>query len=212
MRRPTEAEIISSFLKACQHVERRGLLQCSSGNMSWRLDSTRMLVSRTRSWLCQLTPEDVAICAIADGSSLNGVPPTVEVRFHAGILRKRPEVNVVLHYQAPFSTTLACREQLGIDYNVIPELPFYIGPIGHVPFLMPGTEVLADAVIAEMTTHELAQMSNHGQVVVAPDFPQALERAEFFELACRIIVMSGSYVEPIPPRFVKELSGQGKRI
>ena len=206
-----ERKTVQAFVEACRELDRRGLLRCSSGNMSWRLDEGRMLTSRTRSWLGRLTPEDVAVCVIADGASLNGVQPTVEARFHAGILRRRPEVNAVLHYQAPFSTLLACQDPADVNYDVIPEIPFYIGPIGRVPFLMPGTEALADAVVSEMAAHDLVQMANHGQVAVAADFAHALQNAEFFELACRIIVELGGRVRLLPEEAVQALAA-GKSI
>ena len=33
-------------------------------------------------------------------------------------------------------------------------------------------------------------MSNHGQVACGKDFPETFRRAVFFEMACRIIVLS----------------------
>jgi ribulose-5-phosphate 4-epimerase/fuculose-1-phosphate aldolase len=36
-----------------------------------------------------MTPDDIAVCAIRNGSVLNGEKPTVEINFHAGILRAR---------------------------------------------------------------------------------------------------------------------------
>ena len=194
------------FVAACHEAAACGLLRCSSGNLSWRVGDGRMLVTRTRSWLGRLTADDVAVCAIEDGASLNGVKPTVEVRFHAGILRARPEVNVVLHYQSPCATALACQKRKGVNYAVIPEIPFYIGPVGQVPYLPPGSAELADAVVDAMTGHDLAVMANHGQVTVAQDFDHAVQNAEFFELACQIILASGSALRPLSAKAVRHLA------
>lgn len=199
---------IERFVATCHEAAARGLLRCSSGNLSWRMDDGLMLVTRTRSWLGRLAAEDVAVCSIEDGTTLNGVVPTVEVRFHAGILRARPEVNVVLHYQSPHATALACRRRTRANFNVIPEIPFYIGPVGHVPYLPPGSEELADAVIAVMSTHDLALLANHGQVTAARDFDHAVQNAEFFELACQIILASGPDLTPLPADAVRDLLAQ----
>jgi ribulose-5-phosphate 4-epimerase/fuculose-1-phosphate aldolase len=199
---------IERFAAAAREAAARGLLRCSSGNLSWRADDGLMLVTRTRSWLGRLAAEDVAVCAIEDAAPLNGVAPTVEVRFHAGILRARPDVNVVLHYQSPHATALACQRRRSVDFNVIPEVPFYIGRVGRVPYLAPGSEELADAVVAVMATHDLALMANHGQVTVARDFDHAVQNAEFFELACQIILAGGPDVTPLPPDAVRELLAQ----
>jgi len=136
---------------------------------------------------------------------LNGVKPTVEARFHSGILRARPDVNVVLHYQSPCATTLACQKIKRVNYNVIPEIPFYIGPIGQVPYLPPGSPELADAVIKAMTAHDLAVMANHGQVTVSHDFDHAIQGAEFFELACQILLSSGRNAKPLSAQAVRHL-------
>lgn len=196
---------VRAFVAACHAAAARGLLRCSSGNLSLRVDGGRMLVTRTRSWLGRLTADDVAVCSIDDGASLNGVTPTVEVRFHAGVLRARPEVDVVLHYQSPYATALACQKRARVDFNVIPEIPFYIGPVGRVPYLPPGSPELADAVVAALATHDLAMMANHGQVTVARDFDHAVQNAEFFELACQILLVSGRALKPLPAKAVRQL-------
>jgi len=203
--KPISKTCVQAFVATCHAAAARGLLRCSSGNLSLRLDGGRMLVTRTRSWLGRLTEDDVAVCAIEDGASLNGVKPTVEVRFHAGILRTRPDVDVVLHYQSPYATALACQKRTRVDFNVIPEVPFYIGPVGQVPYLPPGSPELADAVVAALATHDLAMMANHGQVTVARDFDHAVQNAEFFELACQILLISGRALKPLSAKAVREL-------
>ena len=213
MKKPTHIKPVSrqqmdAFVGACHEAAARGLMRCSSGNLSWRVGDGRMLVTRTRSWLERLTVDDLAVCSISDGAVLNGVRPTVELRFHAGILRARPDVNAVLHYQSPHATALACQQRSHVNFNVIPEIPFYIGPVGRVPYLPPGSEELADAVIEAMTGHDLAIMTNHGQVTAAGDFDHAIQNAEFFELACQIILSSGSNVKPLSAEAVRHLLAQ----
>lgn len=171
-----------------------------------------MLVTRTRSWLGRLAADDVAVCSIEDGTSLNGVIPTVEVRFHAGILRTRPDVNAVLHYQSPHATALACQLRRRVNYNVIPEIPFYIGPVGRVPYLPPGSAELAETVVAVMSAHDLAVMANHGQVTAAADVDHAVQNAEFFELACQIILAGGTDLTPLPAEAVRELLAQREAL
>jgi ribulose-5-phosphate 4-epimerase/fuculose-1-phosphate aldolase len=180
-------------------------MRCSSGNLSWRVDAEHMLVTATRSWASRLTAGDVVLMRIADGAVLEGREPTIEVAFHAGILRARSDIDVVMHFQTTYATMLACQDAARINYFVIPEIPVYIGPIGHVPFLTPGSQELAEAVIEAMGDHDLAIMANHGQVTVARDLDGAIQNAEFFELACRTIVQSGDAIRPLAPDAVRAL-------
>lgn len=191
-------ETIETFVAACRRAGAFGLVRCSSGNMSRRVDDDRMLISASRSWMAELTADQVTVCRISDGTVLAGPRPSVETVFHAGILRACPEMSVVLHFQTPFATTLACGgEAEKIDYFVLPEIPYYIGPIGIVPYLAPGTPELAAAVVDVMAGHDLAMMANHGQVVVGTSFDDAIQKAVFFELACEIIVLGGPDVRPL---------------
>ena len=196
---------IEAFAAACQRAATMRLVRCSSGNLSQRLDESRMLIKASRGWMGDLDADQVAVCRIADGVSLNGRKPSVEIGFHAGILRARPEVNVVLHCQTPFATTLACCARAGTSFAVIPEIPYYIGEIGEVPFLLPGSRALAEAVVAVMQDHDLALLRNHGQVTVGPDFERTFQNAVFFEVACEIIVRAGARVQPIPPDMAREV-------
>ena len=45
----------------------------------------------------------------------------------------------------------------------------------------------------------------HGQVVCGKDFSQALERAMFFEMACRIAVINGDNVDPLTAEEIGDL-------
>jgi hypothetical protein len=46
-------------------------------------------------------------------------------------------------------------------------------------------------VMAAMKDHNSILLQKHGQVVCGENFEQVFERATFFEMACRIIVLSG---------------------
>ena len=195
---PTDT--IEGFLHACRRVAERGLVRCSSGNLSMRAGDDTLLITATRSWLSRASVDTISCCRISDGTLIEGGQPSAEIGFHAGILGTRPDVNVVLHFQAPCATALACREPRGINYFVIPEIPFYIGPIGRVPYLAPGSAELARAVAGAMRDHDMVQMANHGQVTVARDADHAIQNAEFFELACEILVRAGEGVVPLPEK------------
>ena len=185
------SEKADAFIAACRRVAYYGLVGCSSGNLSWRIDADHMLISVSRSWLADMSGEDVALCRIGDGECLNGRIPSAETGFHLGILRERADVSVVLHFQTPFATTVACRSPETVDYAMIPEVPYYIGEIASVPYLHPGSDEVAAAVIEAMRTCDMVMMVNHGQVTVGDSFDDVIQKAYFIELACQAIVLGG---------------------
>ena len=196
---------IDEFVAGCRRVAAHGLVHCSSGNVSWRANAELMLITTTRSWLSDLSRDDVAICQIADGRVLNGKRPSVELAFHAGILRSRSDVNVVLHCQTPSATALACMPTPDEVYNVIPEIPYYIGPVKTVSFQLPGSETLGQTVMMAMQEHDLVQLRNHGQVTVGKDFRHTIQKAMFFELACQIILHAGDKLVPLTKMEVRNI-------
>lgn len=100
-------EHIEQYLAQAHRYGDAKLMLCSSGNLSWRIGE-EALVSGTGSWVPNLQKEKVSICNIATGTPQNGVKPSMESTFHLGILRERPDVNVVLHFQSEYATAVSC--------------------------------------------------------------------------------------------------------
>jgi len=197
--------LLDEFAEGCRQVAAHGLVRCSSGNLSWRLGADRMLIKSSRSWLGEMTRNAVAVCRISDGKSLSAITPSVEIGLHAAILRRRRDINIVLHFQTPFATALACSRRKIINYNVTPEIPYYLGPIAEVPYFPPGSKALAEAVASAMQTHDFVQLRNHGQVTVGRHFRQAIQNAVFFEMACEILCHAGKEAHAMPAKAAQSL-------
>ena len=198
------------FIAAARQIAAHNLVICSSGNLSWRITNDLLIITTTDSWMARLSRQDIAPCRIADCSTVEETEPSKEIGFHAGIFRERPNINVVLHFNSPCATAISCCDQPSDDFSVIPEVPYYIGPVGSVPFLTPGSTELAQAVTAAMRDHDLVMLGNHGQVVVAKNLDNAIAKAAYFELACKIILAAPGRVRPMPPENITELRRQGR--
>lgn len=186
------ADKIERFVGMAHCAGRERLMLCSSGNLSWRIAEDEALLSGTGSWLPKLTPEQVARCRISDGSSIEGPKPSMESSFHLGVLRRRPEVNVVLHFQSEYATVVSCMKEKPTNFNVTAEVPCHSGrEIPVIPYYRPGSPELAGAVTDALGSHDCVLLCKHGQVVCGRDFDDAFQKAVFFEMACRIIVLAG---------------------
>jgi len=181
-------EQLEEFVAQAHRVGELGLTICSSGNLSWRIGDVA-LVSGTGSWVPSLRENQVSICNVATGEVLNGVRPSMESVFHLGVMRERPDVNVVLHFQSEYATQIACSEVRPANYNVTAEVPLHVGRvIPEIPFYRPGSPELAEEVVNVLKNRNSAMMLKHGQVVCGKDFDDTIQRAMFFEMACRICV------------------------
>lgn len=196
---------IQQFLSYAHRIGEAGLTVCSSGNLSVR-HGDEVLVSGTGSWVPSLTADRIAICRFSDGVSLNGVKPSMESVFHLGVMRERPEVKCVLHFQSPYATAIACRKELPTDLNFTAEVPIHVGrEIPMIPYFRPGSPELAAHVIEAMKDHNSIILRKHGQVVCGESFNQAFERAMFLEMACRIAILNGANVDPLTDSEIADL-------
>ncbi len=189
---------IDEFVRQAHKVGSAGLTICSSGNLSWRLPNGEVLLSGTGSWVPELTAERVSVCDLATGKVLNGVKPSMESVFHMGVMRRRDDVNVVLHFQSPYATAVACMKHRPENFNFTAEMALHVGEeIPMIPYFRPGSPELASHVIEAMDNHNSIMLLKHGQVVCGKDFDQAFERAMFMEMGCRIAVLNGGNVDPL---------------
>lgn len=198
---------IEEFVRQARRVGACGLTICSSGNLSWRLSgSDEVLLSGTGSWVPELSADRVSVCRLSTGEVLNGVKPSMESVFHMGVMRKRPDVNVVLHFQSPYATAVACMEHPPRNFNFTAEMPLHVGEtIPFIPYHRPGSPQLAEEVVEALETHNSAMLMKHGQVVCGANFDQAIERAMFFEMGCRIAVLNGRNADPLTRSEIDDL-------
>ena len=195
---------IERFVAEAHRVGRAGLTLCSSGNLSWRIGD-EVLLSATGSWVPELRKDQVAVCRLSDGAVINGVRPSMESVFHLGVLRERPDCDVVLHFQSPYATALACMRDIP-DINMTAEVALYVGAeIPVIPFMRPGSPQLAEKVIEALSGHNACFLRNHGEVVCGKDFDDTFQRAMFFEMGCRLAYMAKSDPNPLTPTEVSDL-------
>lgn len=190
-------EDLDLFTQWAHEAGKSGLVKCSSGNLSQRLDDGTMLISASGSWLSSIKTDEIAHISISEDLVLNTLKPSAEYRFHREIMCKRPEMNTVLHFQSLSATTIACMDFIP-DYNVIIEVPIYIGDVGYVPYLPPGSVELAEAIAERILRSDLVQLANHGQVVCGASYREVIQKALFFELACSILLKSNFKARAIP--------------
>lgn len=195
----TESQI-NEFIAWARRAGAEKLSLCSSGNLSWRISDDEVLVSATGSWLSDLRPEDVSVCRLSDEAVLNGVKPSREARFHLGIFRMRPEVKAILHFQSTYATAIACMKNPPASINLTAEIPIYVGEeIPVVPYLMPGSPELAEAVVSAMKTSDSCFLANHGEVVAGSSLADAFQKAVFFEMGCRLAVLTQGNTSVMTP-------------
>ncbi len=159
-------------IATCLALERRGLNQGTSGNVSVRLDADAFLITPTALPYDKMKPKDLTRMKL-DGTWTGRRAPSSEWRFHLDILRRRPEVGAVIHTHSGYATTLACLRRDIPPFHYLVAL-FGGGDIRCSRYATCGTQALSDAVLKALEGRSAALMGSHGLIVVGPTLERAL--------------------------------------
>ena len=164
-----------NIIETCRDLERRGLNQGTSGNVSVRLGKNLddgFLITPTAMPYDVMQPEDMAHMRF-DGGKSGRHEPSSEWRFHLDVYRKRPEVAAVIHTHSGFSTTLACLRRGIPAFHYMVAL-FGGSDIRCSDYATYGTQELSDLVLKALEGRNAALMGSHGLIVLGPNLKRAL--------------------------------------
>jgi ribulose-5-phosphate 4-epimerase/fuculose-1-phosphate aldolase len=88
-----------------------------------------------------------------------------------------------------------------------PGFVYYAHPLPMIPFMVPGTKLLAQTVVKTMTmgSNLALLLQNHGLVTVGRNFQEAINVAEEIDEAARIYILTGGKGHTIPSRDVGKI-------
>ena len=175
----------ASIIDQCREMNRSGLNQGTSGNISVRLDDRMLLTPSARPYN-ELTPEMIVAMPLdGDGTQWEGpLKPSTEWRFHRDILRERPDANAVVHAHPTFATTLA------IARRPIPACHYMVAVFGGndvrcSTYARYGTAELSRAVMDALRDRTACLLANHGTIAIGDSLAKAMWRAVELETLAR---------------------------
>ena len=188
------------------------LITATGGNVSLRTreDPTQAWITPSQLFKGDLCPE-ILVRIGMDGRALEpgARSPSSEALMHTAVLTARPDAQAVIHCHAPWATILA-----NTDLPFLPistEAAFLVN-IGRIPFVMPGTQELADAVVAAMGKGWAVLMQNHGLLVAGRTLRRAADMCEIIERTAQVIIgcySVGKAPPVLPEKTVKTLAQYG---
>ena len=171
-----------SIIEACLQINRLGINQGTSGNISLRHDGG-MLITPTSTPYEAMKPEQIVFMKI-DGTPDTRQRPSSEWRFHRDILKSRPEMNAVVHAHPPYATMLA------IMGREIPPIHYMIACAGGdtircAPYATFGTEQLTQHAVAALEGRSACLLAHHGMIAIGPSLSKAMWLAVEVETLAR---------------------------
>ena len=184
-------------MAVCCRLYDRGLIAGQDGNVSVRLRSGHILVTPAGLSKVDVGPDDL-VELTPDGAQVTAGPgASSEVGMHLRIYQERPDVRAVVHAHPPVATAFGVAGRDFMD-AVLPEVIFHLGRVPLVPFALPGTPALADAMAPYLADHDAFLLASHGATTVGPTLRLAHQRMESLEHAARIL-LAAQQIGPVTP-------------
>jgi L-fuculose-phosphate aldolase len=182
----SRARIAEEIVTVCRRLYDRGLIAGQDGNVSVRLDGEHILVTPAGLSKVDVTADSLVELTL-DGSPVTlGRSASSEVGMHLGIYRARPDVRAIVHAHPPVATAFGVAGRDFMD-AVLPEVIFHLGSVPLVPFALPGTPALGEAMAPYLAEHDAFLLASHGATTVGPSLRLAHQRMESLEHAARIL-------------------------
>lgn len=174
-----------------------GLVQATQGNLS-ACDRESELVCITPSGADyqMLTAEDIVVVD-ATGKIVEGKwKPSVETPLHTLVLRRRHDINCVMHIHSPYATAF------GVVYQQFPmvlaESALCLGgTIPIAPYRMSGTPEFAELVADTLGDNAAVIWGNHGAMVVGVNLALTFSIAHALEDSAKVYAIAKQLGTPI---------------
>ena len=186
-----------ALVDACHRVYARGFVAGYEGNLSARVSADAIIVTPARMCKGDVTAADLVLFDRAKGTPEGSRRPTAEIEMHLMVYEERSDVGAVVHAHPPVATGFAVAG-VPIPEKALPEVIVALGEIPLVPYALPGTAELAEAIRKYVKTADAFLLANHGVLTLGRSIEEAYYSMETVEqmaksvLAARIV---GSQVE-----------------
>lgn len=187
------SKLRSDIIETCIKMNREGLNQGTSGNVSCR-EGQNFLITPSGVPYEELDPQMI-VSVTGEGEYEGPLKPSSEWRMHADIYKIRPDAGAVVHVHSPYATAVSCRGRN------IPAFHYMVAVAGGedvrcADYATFGTQDLSNNMITALADRSACLLSNHGQIAFGYDLAKALWLANEIETLAKQYILTMALGEP----------------
>lgn len=177
-------------------IVEKGLVVGPGGNISARAGD-KMYLSPSGFALEEIEPEQWVEVDISTGQITdNGLRPSSEVLMHLYAYRKKPDMGAIVHTHPSQCIAFTL---IGQDLPIMfPDQAALVGKTVYVPYIIPTTDLLANAVAAKVNEASSILLGNHGLVTTGRNLREAYYRTQVVEESAKIYLSARAAGTPVP--------------
>jgi len=215
----SEQELRALICRIGHSMYQKGYIDGTSGNISARLDTNRVLTTPSGLAKGFMQPEQLIIVNL-DGERVDtptianaDLRPTSEMYMHLECYRQRADVNGVVHAHPQSAVALTL---VGYDFEqcIIPEMILILGLIPTAPYSTPSSTENRDAITELIKQNDAIMLAHHGSLTVADSVWNAYLKLESLEHGATILHRAEQLggAKTIPPEQVEKLLDQREKL
>lgn len=157
-----EKLIRKAMIRTCRNLHRRNMLAAGDGNVSYRLEDQKILITPSGRPKAFIHMEEIAIMTI-DGEVISG-EPSGEKLMHLAVYRKCPEAQAVIHAHPPtcIAWSVAKPMMSELPCEALSEVILATGGIPIVPYARPTTQDMGDMIDPYLPQSRVMILARHG--------------------------------------------------
>ena len=207
-------DIRDEVIRAVEEMYAQGLITPTGGNVSVRIPGKDELWITPNSSFKGALRSDMLARIDLDGNPIGNChyAPSSERLLHCALYHNNASIGAVIHSHAAKATILGLA---GLPFLPISTEAAFIGEIPRIPFIMPGTVELAEAVRAAAKDTAAVIMQNHGLIVGGQNLRHAADMTLIIEqtadklIACHML---GKTPPVLPDEIVTAVRSLGQLI
>lgn len=166
----------------------KGLVAGTWGNISSRIPGTRFIaVTPSGKGYHEITAADIVVVDEAGAVLEGSFKPSSELPLHLAIYQARPDIQAIIHTHSVFASACAVAHK---DIPPIIEdlVQLAGGSVDVATYALPGTDALAQNVVAALGQKNAVLMANHGVVGCGQSLAEGMMACELVEKAAQIFI------------------------
>ncbi len=215
----TEFALREDIIRIGKLMHQKNFVAAADGNLSVRLDSSRLLVTPSGFSKGFLNADQLLIVDL-EGSKVGAnlgaareLAPSSEIRLHLECYRQRSDVRAVIHAHPPYA--IACTlAGLSLAKCTLPEVVYDLGTIPTAPYATPASPEGPEMIRALIPQFDALMLDRHGSVTVGKDLWEAYMRLERVEHSAQVTLAANTIqpVQPLPGEAIQKLASLRRHI
>lgn len=189
-----ERRLREEIVEIGRQLHRNQLVDGTSGNVSVRLGSDRILTTPSGIAKGFLHPDDLIVVDMAGHKAGLQAPrardlhPTSELPMHLEAYRQRPDIGGVVHAHPPTTIALSI-SGVSLERCQIPEAVVVLGLVPTTEYATPSSAENRHAISQLIRQHDAIVLRYHGSLVVGQNVWEAYLKTETLEHTAKITYM-----------------------